>query len=119
MQAETIVRKSQGKIRVCNPIFVRPFLGVQNWLCYMIVAVKNVILATDIFLISNWDQSRGARIERKLGRLLGKQLWLLHEKPLTGKSEIVKQKDNRWFVYHAFGDRKIALKKVVPQIQKL
>jgi hypothetical protein len=119
MIAEKTIRKACEKVKICNPIFVRPFLGIENWLCYMIVAVKNVIWATDIFLISNWHRSRGAKIEKKIGRLLNKQIWLLHDKPQPGPSEIIKQRDNRWFVYQAFRGRKIAIKKVIPQIQKL
>lgn len=49
--------------KVINPVNVRPFLGLSNWICYMIADVRQLLNCRAIVLLHDWHDSRGARIE--------------------------------------------------------
>lgn len=45
------------------------------WLC-MVVCLYNLVFKADaIYMLDNWHLSRGARIENKVARATGKEIW--------------------------------------------
>jgi len=78
---ETRIRKDFGKIKVINPIYVRPFLGIKKWIFYMIPAIFNVLKSDKIYLLPDWQESKGARMERFFAKLFHKGIYLIHDRP--------------------------------------
>ena len=48
---------------VINPFNIKPFLGLENWLCYMINDVRELLKCDSIYMLKGWQNSRGACIE--------------------------------------------------------
>lgn len=53
-----------------NPMKIKPFLGLKNWYCYMITDVWALLKCDAIYMLKGWDQSRGARIEKRIAEWL-------------------------------------------------
>ena len=54
-----------------NPIDFTPFLWVKNWYCYMISCLWHLASCSHIYMLPDWKQSKGARIERKISMFFG------------------------------------------------
>jgi len=48
---------------IINPFYIKPFLGLENWLCYMINDVRELLKCDSIYMLKGWQNSRGACIE--------------------------------------------------------
>lgn len=57
-----------------NPI-IRGLKPSRPYLMRMIYDLFLLLQCSHIYMQSNWEQSRGARIEFRFARLLGKQIW--------------------------------------------
>jgi len=67
-----------GRVVVVNPIDICD----QNW-CWihcMIVCLQYVIVSKVVVLLPDWCKSRGARIEARVARWLGKTIWEMNER---------------------------------------
>jgi hypothetical protein len=62
------------KPKVVNPLNIKPFLGIKNWHCYMIPDIYNLLKCDAIYMMDNWSQSRGARIELAIALLTKKKI---------------------------------------------
>jgi len=116
-QAEYKIKKYRGGlIEIINPIRVRPFLGIKKWLFYMIPAVFNVLNSDEVYLISNWHQSKGAKIEFRIASYLGKPVYLINDYPDFDGYILFKNG-----YYHCFEQqfypRGRVLRKVVPMFE--
>lgn len=63
---------------IVNPIYLKPFLGVKCWLCYMITDVYHLRKCTHIAMQKNWIRSKGAVIEYFIAKFILKLevIWL-------------------------------------------
>lgn len=48
---------------IINPMEIRPFLGLKNWLCYMISDIRIMRKCDTVYHLHNWHDSPGATIE--------------------------------------------------------
>ena len=48
---------------IINPMRVRPFMGLRNWLCYMISDIRVMKQCDTVYHLHNWHDSPGATIE--------------------------------------------------------
>ena len=118
-QAEYKIKKYRGGlIEIINPIRVRPFLGIKKWLFYMIPAVFNVLNSDEVYLISNWHQSKGAKIEFWIANHLKKPVYLINDYPDFDGYILFKNG-----YYHCFEQqfypRWRVLRKVIPMFERL
>jgi hypothetical protein len=60
----------KDNVTVINPIFIEPFLGVKKWLCYMITDLIALSRCHAIYMLCNWPDSKGARIEHWFAKQL-------------------------------------------------
>ena len=54
-----------------NPIKVQPFVKDFTWLDYMKAGIKALVDCDAIYLLDNWESSKGAKIEVDLALSLG------------------------------------------------
>lgn len=80
LQAQGIAFRDEGPdIRVINPVDVGDMLdrqkgteqGKLSWEEYMKASVRALTECTHIYMLSNWLDSRGARVEHNLAKELG------------------------------------------------
>jgi hypothetical protein len=64
-QAEDYLR-SIGCHQVINPMKIHPENNAYTWHQYMRADLKALMDCDAIFMLPNWDQSRGAKIEKRL-----------------------------------------------------
>lgn len=57
---------------IINPIKIKPFLGLQNWTCYMITDIAALRKCDKIAMMPNWIDSKGACIEHYFGKFIFK-----------------------------------------------
>lgn len=62
---------------VVNPMKAVPYKEGRSWLGYMIRDVRHLMKCDTIIMLPNWKQSRGARIERRIAKMLG--MWVIYE----------------------------------------
>jgi len=73
------IEKTFTRHKVKNPVKFRPFLGFENWYAYMIVCLWAILFVDYVLFIWDWQESRGAKIERQWARLLGKECYEINE----------------------------------------
>ena len=58
---------------VINPFNIRPLFGIKKYWFFMIADIYYLIFhCSDIFLLDNWKESKGAKIELCVALLLNK-----------------------------------------------
>lgn len=60
---------------VANPCKIKPFWGLDYWACYMISDIIQLVQCDVVFFLNDWEYSKGARIEHKIARWLGLDIW--------------------------------------------
>ena len=71
--AERMLCVAYPNRRVYNPKKIKPLFGIDKWTTHMIADLYNLIFhCSDIFLLDNWKESRGAKIELCIALLLRK-----------------------------------------------
>jgi len=79
--AEQVVRtKGYGGYEIVSPLDITPFLWIKTWLCFMIADIFELLQCDTIFMLYNWKDSRGARIEFAIAVLSGKKIMFQDEK---------------------------------------
>lgn len=63
-----------------NPMKVNPRLSGKSWKEYMLEDIAQLFTCEGIFLLDNWQDSKGARIEHFIAQEMG--LMILREKDL-------------------------------------
>lgn len=63
-------------LQIINPCNIKPFLGRKTWLCFMISDVKELLKCDEIYMLKNWADSRGAKIELAISILTNKKIKL-------------------------------------------
>ena len=53
---------------IVNPMYLKPFLGIKCWLCYMITDLIALRSCDAIYMLNNWENSKGAFIEHLIAR---------------------------------------------------
>ena len=62
--------------KVVNPLNIKPFLGIKTWHGYMINDIRALLKCDSIYMMDNWNDSRGAKIEFAIALLTKKRiLW--------------------------------------------
>jgi len=56
--------------RAVNPIKVVPYVEGKSWMYYMLRDIYYLFGCRAIYMQSNWKESKGARIERFIAKLL-------------------------------------------------
>lgn len=116
---EARIRKDFGRVKIINPIYVKPFLGIKRWLFYMIPAFFNVLKSDKVLLLPDWKQSKGACIERFFGKVFMKEVYLINDKPRWhGK---VFENQNRYILLtkKTIPSRHFEIVKIINKYQKL
>jgi hypothetical protein len=54
-----------------NPAKIKPLFGIKTYWCYMIADIWELLFCDAIYMQSNWKDSRGARIEYRVAKLIG------------------------------------------------
>lgn len=54
---------------VINPMEIEPMFGLSNWYCHMFADVWELFRCDSIYMLTNWKESRGARIEHFIAKL--------------------------------------------------
>ena len=57
-----------------NPIDVSPFDETKDWSDYMVDDIAALLKCEAIYMLKDWGQSRGARIEYQIAKELGLQI---------------------------------------------
>ena len=55
---------------IINPLNIKPFLGLKNWLCYMINDIRELRKCNVIAMQPNWMYSKGAVIEYFIAKFI-------------------------------------------------
>lgn len=63
--------ETQGEMEVINPMRYIEFVDGWTWQQYMIEDIKLLFTCTDIFMLNNWKDSKGAKIEHSIAEILG------------------------------------------------
>jgi len=64
---------------IVNPLNIIPLFGIKKWLFFMIADIWYLLWCSHIALQPNWSDSRGARIEKRIAKFMGKKvikLWV-------------------------------------------
>ena len=64
---------------VVNPIEIQPISDDKTWLDYMAEDIKALMQCDSIYMIYDWGQSKGARIEYAIARELGLKIYFHDE----------------------------------------
>ena len=77
-EGERIVRDSL-KMDPVNPLNngIRPS---RPWIIHMIVDLYMMIQCDHVLFLPNWETSRGARIEYRVAKFLGMEMWMAPDK---------------------------------------
>ena len=60
---------------IFNPCDITPLFGIKKYWCYMIADLYVLIFkCNSIYLLDNWKESRGAKIELFIALLLNKKI---------------------------------------------
>jgi len=70
---------------IVNPANHSPFLGRKTWLCYMITSIRKLLSCDAIYMLPGWENSRGAKIERIVAKLVGIDVVRINRDPQTQK----------------------------------
>ena len=62
------------KIEVVNPLFIKPLYGIHNWRCHMVADIWELLWCQEIFMLNNWHDSKGAKIEHFVAKLTMKTI---------------------------------------------
>jgi hypothetical protein len=73
-RAESKLEELKEFDRIINPMAICKS-SWSWWLCMAICLLQLIFKANAIYLQRNWTSSRGAKIEYKVARALGKELW--------------------------------------------
>lgn len=61
-------------VEIINPLMIKPFLGIKTWFFHMISDLWQLRKCHTIYMLSNWQESRGAKIEKKFAEFLNKKV---------------------------------------------
>lgn len=65
---------------VCNPILL-PDTGTDKpWIHNMLIDIKHLLECNTIFMLHNWTDSKGARVERAIAIEMG--MTVIYQKPM-------------------------------------
>jgi hypothetical protein len=65
---------SRFNVKIVNPLNINPFLGIKTWHGYMINDVRALLKCDAIYIMDNWSESRGAKIELAIALLTKKKI---------------------------------------------
>lgn len=116
---EARIRKDFGRVKIINPIYVKPFLGIKKWLFYMIPAFFNVLKSNKVFLLPDWEKSKGACIELFFGKVFMKEIYIISDKP-RWHGEVF-ENQNRYILLtkKTIPSRHFEIVKIINKYQKL
>lgn len=60
---------------VVNPLRITPAFGRFNWSCHMLADLKDLVSCKAIYMLHDWKESTGARIEYRLARAIGMKVF--------------------------------------------
>lgn len=80
-EARMMFDKTESEIsmwghEVVNPMKIVPYKKGRSWFSYMVRDIAQLVRCDAIMMLPNWKQSRGARIERRIAKILG--LWVFY-----------------------------------------
>ena len=71
---ESYLRFERGFKNIVNPLKIKPFLGIKSWRCYMIADIHQLLKCDAIYMMDNWHNSKGARLELAIALLFKKKI---------------------------------------------
>lgn len=72
--AKAELRKAYEFEKIVNPMEVVPFNEQWTWHDYMVEDIKYLLKCSAIYMLKNWGDSKGARIERAIAIESGLQI---------------------------------------------
>ena len=66
--------KVSGHIPI-NPLNIKPLFGIKNYWCHMLADIWELLWCDTVWLQPNWKESRGARIEHFIAKLISKNIY--------------------------------------------
>jgi hypothetical protein len=64
--------------RIVNPMRENPYKEGRRWVTCMMLDLLLLLKCDSVMMLPGWERSRGARIERRMARLLGKKIFFFH-----------------------------------------
>ena len=58
-----------------HPFEIKPLFGTSNWLFHMIPDIWELLWCDSIYILSNYKDSKGARIELFIAKITGKEIY--------------------------------------------
>lgn len=55
---------------VINPLDIKPLFGIKKWFFFMVTDIWQLIKCDEIYMLNNWENSLGAKIEHKIAKML-------------------------------------------------
>jgi len=105
---------------VKNPIRFKPFLGIENWTAYMITCLWVLSKTKAVYFIPDWKTSKGARIEFRFAKMLGKKCYQINPPPEDVRFFKVVEQGALWAAYRRNPvTGKYILSKTAVKFQKL
>lgn len=68
---ESVATELKGKYEILSPLFIQAAL---NWEEYMEIDIAMVKVCDVIYMMKNWEQSKGATVEHAMAQALGKEI---------------------------------------------
>ena len=65
-----IVIKCTYVNKIINPLYVKPLFGIKKWFFFMITDIWELLKCNEIYMLNNWEKSRGAKIEHAIANML-------------------------------------------------
>ena len=72
--AERFLKNTYDNIEVVNPVEQVPYEVNKTWEQYMIEDIALLFECDSIFMLNNWEDSKGARIEKSIAQEMGKNI---------------------------------------------
>lgn len=66
-----LLQMGYREYQIVSPTEIKPYQGVQEWKSFMIADIMYLVRCKEIFMLKDWKKSKGARIERKIAKMLG------------------------------------------------
>lgn len=73
-KAESFLIEKYGDIEVVNPMVAVPYEKNKTWEQYMLDDIELLFACDSIYMLNNWEDSKGARVECSIAKELSKTI---------------------------------------------
>jgi hypothetical protein len=69
-----LAKHRPANITVINPLDIKPLFGIKQYWFFMITDIIALLKCDTVYFLSNWTDSRGAKIEMRIALLFKKRI---------------------------------------------